>query len=68
MQILDAILKLLSDGKERKSAEISKELNVDSSLINEALAFLVNYNFVRRGHNGSYFLDNEVKRVLDIDS
>lgn len=68
MEILDAILELLSDGKERKSIDISKELKADISLVNEALAFLVDYNFVRRGHNGSYILDEEVKRVLDIHS
>ncbi|MDI9609208.1 MAG: ArsR family transcriptional regulator [Candidatus Verstraetearchaeota archaeon] len=68
MQILDAILELLSDGKERKSTDISEDLKVDISLVNEALAFLVEYNFVRRGHNGSYILDEEVKRVLHIHS
>lgn len=68
MQILDAILELLSDGKERKSTDISEDLKVDISLVNEALAFLVEYNFLRRGHNGSYILDEEVKCVLHIHS
>lgn len=68
MEILDAILELLSDGKERTSTDISKELKADISLVNEALAFLVDYSFVRKGHNGSYILDEEVKRVLDIHS
>lgn len=68
MQILDAILELLSDGKERRSTDISKDLKADISLVNEALAFLVEYNFVHRGQNGSYILDNEVKRVLYIHS
>ncbi|XRH74962.1 MAG: hypothetical protein ACO0C9_05485 [Candidatus Methanosuratincola verstraetei] len=68
MQLLDEILKLLSDGKERKPTDISKDLKVDIALVNEALAFLAEYNFVRRGHNGSYMLDDEVKRVLEIYS
>ncbi len=68
MQLLEAILELLSDGKERKPNEISNGLKVDIALVNEALAFLTEYNFVRRGHNGSYMLDDEVKRVLEIYS
>ncbi len=67
MEILEAIVELLSDGKERKPTEISSELKTELSLVVEALAFLVEYNFVHRGHDGTYILDEEVKRVLEVD-
>ncbi len=68
MNMLEEILELLSDGIQRKATEISRELQVDLPLINEALAFLTEYNLVRRVDDGLYVLDEEVKRILCIES
>jgi len=68
MTVLEDILELLSDGVQRNPDEISRVIKADLHLINEALAFLAEYNFVRRGSNGRYILDEEVKRFLDIQS
>ncbi|MEJ5293007.1 MAG: hypothetical protein WHS82_05340 [Candidatus Methanosuratincola sp.] len=68
MNIIEDVFELLSDGIQRKATDISRELKVDLPIINEVLAFLTEYNLVRRGHDGSYVLDEEVKRILDIES
>lgn len=68
MSILDEILDLLSDGRMMKAHEISVALGKDPALVEGALAFLLEYGFIRQGADGRYALDEALKRVLSIQS